>query len=127
MSSNLCPAEAGQDAPAITTERHNDGASTSPDVTRGASARALFSLGRVVATPPAIAELNRKKLSVLPFLWRHQSGEWSAMNAEDAATNRRALTNGGRVFSSFVCGDLTLWVITEADRSSTCVLLPSCY
>ena len=127
MNSNLCQAEAGQDAPAMTTARHNDTAFTSPDVPPVTAARALFSLGQVVATPPAMAELKRKKLSVLPFLWRHQTGDWSSMEPEDAATNRRALKNGGRVFSSFESDELTLWVITEADRSSTCVLLPSCY
>ena len=128
MSIHSCPPAAGTHpstatAPTEATDRDVPPSPSSSTAPRGA----LFSLGQVVATPPAMAELNRKKLSVLPFLWRHQSGDWNAMNSEDAATNRRALTNGDRIFSSFECGDLTLWVITEADRSSTCVLLPSCY
>ena len=127
MNSNLCQPEAGQDTSARKSLSHTGAAISPRDAAQGSSARALFSLGQVVATPPAIAELKRKKLSVLPFLWRHQTGDWSSMEAEDAATNRRALKNGGRVFSSFESDELTLWVITEADRSSTCVLLPSCY
>ena len=127
MSIDSCPTAAGKNsfaANAPTTPANHD-ASSPTDLT--APSAALFPLGQVVATPPAIAELKRKQLSLLPFLWRHQTGEWNTMDAEDAASNRRAINSGGRVFSSFECRDLTLWVITEADRSSTCVLLPSCY
>ena len=120
MNSNLCQPQAGQDTPTTNTLSHTDAANSSLDAAVSTSAPALFSLGAVVATPPAIAELKRKKLSVLPFLWRHQTGDWSSMAAEDAATNRRALKNGGRVFSSFACGELTLWVITEAQHACCC-------
>ena len=127
MSNHSCPTGAGTHSFIATADTETTDRDAVPPSSSTAPRAALFSLGKVVATPPAMTELNRKKLSVLPFLWRHQSGDWNAMNSEDAATNRRALTNGDRIFSSFQCDDLTLWVITEADRSSTCVLLPSCY
>ena len=127
MSIHSCPTAAGTNsltanAPTETTDQ--------PGIEPArfnAPGAALFALGQVVATPPLIATLKEKRLSVLPFIWRHQSGDWAAMEAEDAAANREALSNGARIFSSFTCHDVTIWVITEADRSSTCVLLPSCY
>lgn len=88
---------------------------------------ALFSLGLVVATPPAIAAMQQVGVAATELLRRHQMGDWGALDREDAATNRQAVVTGERVFSSFTCDNVTFWVITEADRSSTCVLLPSCY
>ena len=127
MSIHLCPTAAAANsftanAPTETTDHD-----TTPPAHSAAQGSALFPLGQVVATPPLIATLKAKRLSVLPFIWRHQTGDWATMDAEDAAANRAALTNGARIFSSFTCDDVTIWVITEADRSSTCVLLPSCY
>ena len=127
MSIHSCPTAAAENsftANASTETTDHDG--TQPERLPARSAP-LFPLGQVVATPPLIATLKEKRLSVLPFLWRHQTGNWATMEAEDAAANRAALTNGARIFSSFTCDDITIWVITEADRSSTCVLLPSCY
>ena len=59
---------------------------------------------------------------------KHVRGEWGDLDAEDAEANRTALLDGARILSSYKTrlGD-AIWVITEADRSSTCLLLPEEY
>ena len=84
-------------------------------------------MGQVVATPPAIATMKEHGITALELLRRHETGDWEEMNAEDAALNRLSVKTGGRIFSAFERDNVTIWVITEADRSSTCMLLPSCY
>lgn len=59
---------------------------------------------------------------------RHQSGDWQDRSAHDRAANREAVKNGSRVFSAYaLAGTARVYVITEADRSSTTILLPSEY
>ena len=84
-----------------------------------------FELGRVVATPGALDLLARWDLDDL--LRRHHRGDWGEMDAHDRRANERALRDGARLLSSYPVGDGKVWIITEADRSSTCVLLPSEY
>ena len=87
-----------------------------------------FHLGRIVATPAALAALAGAGKDAQSFLERHVTGDWDEMGAEDQASNLWAIEVGGRVFSSYqLTHDTKLWVITEADRSSTCVLLPGDY
>ena len=60
--------------------------------------------------------------------YRHRAGDWGEVDAADAAANDRAVSEGERVLSAYTLKDGTrLWVITEADRSSTCILLPDEY
>ena len=89
---------------------------------------ALFDLGKVVATPGALATLGRSSQSPAEFLTKHVRGEWADLGAFDAEANRMAIREGGRILSSYTTrqGE-TVWVITESDRSSTCLLLPSEY
>jgi len=82
-----------------------------------------FPLGRLVATPAAI-ELG---IDFGPYLSRHLRGDWGDIDEEDWAQNDAALDQGLRLFSVYKLQAGTLWIITEADRSSTCVLLPSDY
>ncbi len=91
--------------------------------------KALFSLGRVVATPGALKELETLGVTPLSLLDRHIAGDWSDMDKEDQQANRQALKEGSRVFSSYkIPPDNTkIWVITEADRSTTTILLPEEY
>jgi hypothetical protein len=91
--------------------------------------KALFSLGQVVATPGAMETLEELGVTPLSLIDRHISGDWSDMDAEDQEANRQAIKNGSRVFSSyrFPPDDTKIWVITEADRSSTTILLPEEY
>lgn len=71
--------------------------------------------------------MREADITALELLQRHVTGDWDGMNADDAALNWLSVETGGRVFSAFVRDNVTIWVITEADRSSTCLLLPSCY
>jgi hypothetical protein len=90
--------------------------------------RILFRLGRLVATPRALTALGESKEAPLIFLRRHASGDWGSLGREDAAANTRALKIGGRLLSAYYTAKgVKLWIITEADRSSTCILLPADY
>lgn len=88
----------------------------------------LFYPGEMVATPNALAAIVTAGATPDVFLMRHLRGDWSEMAEEDRATNRDAVTRGGRIFSSYGVTTATrVWVITEADRSVTTILLPSEY
>lgn len=86
-------------------------------------------LGRVVATPGALEALREADSTALPYLVRHASGDWGDVPAEDARANNEALVSGARVISGYTLRDgvTRIWVITEADRSVTTILLPSEY
>lgn len=88
---------------------------------------ARFALGRIVATPAALQAIDRGGEGALPLLARHQSGDWGEVDAEDRHTNEQALANGWRLLSAYTIGDARVWVITEADRSATTLLLPEEY
>jgi hypothetical protein len=87
----------------------------------------LFPLGRVVATPRALNLLVIAGQDLSELLDRHRSGDWGDVSREDAAENRRSVRRGWRVLSSYPVGSSRIWIITEADRSSTCLLLPDEY
>ena len=94
----------------------------------GKPLKALFSLGKVVATPGALDALARANQQPHDFLDRHVTGEWgSELSEEDKAENEYSLQHGFRLLSSYrtTAGD-KLWLITEADRSVT-LLLPEEY
>lgn len=87
-----------------------------------------FSLGRVVATPGALEAM--KDAGQLPgeFLKRHVAGDWGDIDADDRQENELSVANGFRILSAYRTSQgARLWVITEADRSSTCLLLPEEY
>jgi hypothetical protein len=87
-----------------------------------------FPPGRVVATPAALELLGRYGKAPSEYLDRHLSGDWGDLDAHDRRENERALRTGARLFSAYAVSPLnTLWIITEADRSSTCLLLPEDY
>lgn len=93
-----------------------------------AKATPLFSLGKIVATPGALAAFKVAGESPTILLDRHIRGDWGDCNAEDSEANDRAVIDGGRVLSAYQLGTgVRIWVITEADRSSTCLLLPEEY
>lgn len=89
----------------------------------------LFPLGQVVATPDALAALEEANESAMPLLTRHQSGDWGDLCDEDRQLNDEAVDDGSRILSSYVLEATghKVWVITEADRSSTTILLPENY
>ncbi len=87
----------------------------------------LFQLGRVVATPAALSLLEGHNLTALHFVQKHVTGQFGDLCDEDKEANNEAIWNGERVLSSYKIGNEKLWVITEADRSSTCCLLSQEY
>jgi hypothetical protein len=92
------------------------------------TAKPLFSLGQIVATPGALKALGESGESGGSFLIRHQSGDWGEICAEDRAENELALEQGFRIMSVYqTAKGETLWIITEADRSSSCILTPQEY
>lgn len=87
---------------------------------------ALFKLGRLVTTPNAQDTLPQEE--VFRAIQRHQAGDWGEMEPEDRVANDRAMVDGSRIFSRYVTtAGITFWIITEADRSFTTVLLPEDY
>ena len=88
----------------------------------------LFASGRLVATPGALALLEEARRSPSEFLSRHLRGDWGDLCPEDKAENELSLKHDFRLLSSYPVTETdTLWIITEADRSVTTLLLPSEY
>lgn len=86
----------------------------------------LFPLGRLVAAPGALAALERAKQP--PACFRHAGGDWGELEPADVAENEYSVAHGFRLLSRYRtdAGD-RLWIITEADRSATTLLLPEEY
>jgi hypothetical protein len=87
----------------------------------------LFALGRTVATPGALVVMQGLGISPVSLLSRHQRGDWGELSEDDKAANDEAITNGDRIFSAYRFDTVKFWVITEADRSATTILLPEEY
>lgn len=87
-----------------------------------------FPLGQVVATPGALHALSDAGESAQKFLDRHVRGDWGDLDNHDRAENELSVAEGLRVLSAYRLSDgAKIWIITEADRSSTCILLPEEY
>ena len=85
-----------------------------------------FALGRIVATPNALTQIPQD--DILRGLQRHQNQDWGNVDQSDRAANDQALQEGARILSSFrATTGITCWIITEADRAATTVLLPEDY
>lgn len=88
----------------------------------------LFELGQIVATPNAIHALEEAGQQAAEFLKRHVSGNWGEVDKHDHQANNDAVESGDRILSSYLLKTGSkIWAITEADRSSTCLLLPEDY
>jgi len=89
----------------------------------------LFPLGQVVATPGAIALLDRAGVNASDLLARHQRGDWGDVCASDAAENTHSVQTGNRLLSAYTLepGKERMWIISEYDRSVTTLLLPEEY
>jgi hypothetical protein len=81
-------------------------------------------LGRVVATPGALKLLLEAGGHPFDYLARHAAGDWGELCAFDRRQNEIALREGLRVLSSYEVPAGRVWIITEADRSVTTILLP---
>ena len=90
------------------------------------STHPLFALGRLMTTPAALDVITQS--DIVRAIGRHAIGEWGDVCPEDKQANDDALKTGGRLFSVYNAVNGTkFWVITEADRSTTTVLLPGDY
>jgi len=84
---------------------------------------ARFRVGHIVATPNALEQLSQT--DIIRGIQRHQSGDWGDVTSDSRAANDQALIDGTRLFSVYhSTTEVTFWIITEADRSATTVLLP---
>jgi len=92
------------------------------------SKQPAFELGQIVATPGALAALKKAGQQPGEFLTRHINRDWGDLDEEDRKENEYSLEHGFRLLSAYKtnAGD-RLWIITEADRSVTTVLLPEEY
>jgi hypothetical protein len=106
----------------------------------------LFPLGQVVATPGALELMRITETSPLLLIARHVAGDWGECHPDDVQVNNDAVRDGFRVMSVYrlplmdkqegqqeasrptaITEDDRVWVITEADRSVTTILLPAEY
>lgn len=89
-------------------------------------AQPKFPLGQIVATPNALNRLAQADIQA--GLTRHAAGDWGDLCADDRRENERALREGLQLLSAYNAGNgVRFWIITEADKSVTTVLLPEDY
>ena len=88
-----------------------------------------FPLGRTLATPGALEALKAAGSCPAELYQRHQSGDWGILDEEDQQENEYSLQHNLRLLSAYVLPrtGVKVWLITEADRSVTTILLPSEY
>lgn len=85
----------------------------------------LFPLGALLFTRSIDDLVREGQIDAFFYLHRHLCGDWGDIDAEDWAANNMALHSGDRLLSAYqVTEDLRFWIITEADRSVTTLLLP---
>jgi hypothetical protein len=90
--------------------------------------KVLFDLGQTVMTIGAKDALEESNQQPFEFIKLHQSGDWGIVGKEDKQENEFSLKNGFRLLSAYrTAKGEKLWIITEADRSITTILLPSEY
>ena len=88
----------------------------------------LFDLGQLIATPGALAALEKSGQSPMDFLSRHVAGDWGEIPEEDKQENQLSLEKGFRLMSSYrTNANAVVWLITESSRSHTTLLLPDEY
>ena len=87
----------------------------------------LFTLGKIVATRGVLMHLEHEGILADEYLTRHVCGDWGDLTSNDTEMNRLAVIHGARIFSSYEIAGKRVWIITEADRSSTTLLFPSEY
>lgn len=87
-----------------------------------------FELGQIVATPAALEALNIAQQTPGEFLQRHLRGDWGIVDEHDRQENEDGAANGFRILSAYILSTgEKIWIITEADRSVTTILLPGEY
>jgi hypothetical protein len=85
-------------------------------------------LGEMVATPRALQAIEAAGQDAIGFLYRHQQGDWGDLSDDDKRENEFSVDKELRIFSAYYTAKgEKIWIITEADRSATTILLPSEY
>lgn len=85
-----------------------------------------FPPGRLLITPGAIGAVT--KTDSMYAFFRHLQGDWGDVSESDWKRNDQALKSGGRLFSVYhSSAGREFWIITEADRTSTTILMPEDY
>ena len=87
----------------------------------------LFQTGVILATPGALELAHNHSENLYEYLSRHTQGDWGDLDSQDREMNDLAVINGERIFSAYPTWGGRIWIITEADRSATTILLPSEY
>ena len=87
--------------------------------------KSIVTTGQLVQTPGVAESIH--PITIAASMSRHKRGDWGDVDEEDKEMNNKALEDGDRLLSSYKCGDTVFWIITEADRSATTVLLPEEY
>ena len=87
----------------------------------------LFEVGRLLITPNALDQITHD--DILRALSRHVTGDWGDVSEHDGQENNYALGKHLRIFSVYwsEMAEKKFWIITEADRSATTVLMPEDY
>ncbi len=86
-----------------------------------------FELGSIYATSGVTAWAERHEIDLTRLLRRHHCGDWGNLDAEDRQANEDALADGTRIFSAYLVESRKIYVITEADRSMTTIMLATEY
>lgn len=86
-----------------------------------------FIFGRLTATPGAMTVLDNRNDLIIKMIQRHTRGDWGDIDQDDKESNDHALSIGARLLSVYIELDTKFYVITEADRSMTTILLPEEY
>ena len=90
--------------------------------------KGLFSLGHLLSTPGALAALEEAGVEPSELLGRHVTGDWGNLDEEDKVLNNQALVDDTRILSAYILSTGTkVWIISEADKSATTILLPHEY
>lgn len=88
--------------------------------------RIVLDIGQLLVTPNALSQVAAKE--AMTALARHMRGDWGDVDEEDRQSNDEALREGLRILSAYhTAGGTKFWIITEADRSYTTILLPEDY
>ena len=83
---------------------------------------ALFTLGEIVIEPQAEQSMRMQGINPASLLLRHVTGDWGEASDDQKRTNDQAVREGGRILSVYGHGKRRLYVMTQADRSTTTIL-----
>ena len=87
-----------------------------------------FELGQLLTTPGALQALSRNGADGSVYADRHRKGDWGNVSDHSVHENERALIQHDPIMSAYTLEDGTrIWIVTEADRGTTTILLPEEY